>query len=111
MCQINPLLFLYPLNHENGTCLDSRQGTSTPRLDCAHDNLIKVCVWFSIIKVVIYGGSEVDRPNLALDSFLRRGNRFYQYNTKNWDTVSLYERPGIFWAGLGPVQIDLKLHD
>ena len=44
-------------------------------------------------------------------SFLRRGNRCYQYNIKNWDTVSLYERPGIFWAGLGPVQIGLKLHD
>ena len=42
-----PLLFLYPLNHENGTCLDSRQGTSMPRLDCAHGNLIKVCVCFS----------------------------------------------------------------
>ena len=39
-------------------------------------------------------------------SFLRRGNRCYLYNTKNWDTVSLCERPGIFWA---PVQIDLKL--
>ena len=67
VCQINPLLFLYPLNHENGTCLDSRQGTSMPRLDCTHGNLIKICVWFSIIKVVIYGGSEVDRPNLAYD--------------------------------------------
>ena len=45
----------------------SRQGTSMPRLDCAHGNLIKVCVWFSIkyIKVVIYRGSEGDRPNLA----------------------------------------------
>ena len=42
-----------------------------------------------------------------MTSFLRRGNRCYLYNTKNWDTVSLYERPGIFWA---PVQIDLKLH-
>ena len=65
VCQINSLLFLYPLNHEDGTCLYSRQGTSMPRPDCAHSILIKVCVWFSIIKVVIYGGSEVDRPNLA----------------------------------------------
>ena len=53
----------------------------------------------------VYGGSEVDRPNFALDSFLRRGNRCYQYNTKNWDTVSLYERPGIF----GPVWAPFKL--
>ena len=35
-------------------------------------------------------------------SFLMRGNRCYQNNPKNWDTVSLYERPGIIWAGFGP---------
>ena len=42
----------------------SGQGTSMPRPDCAHGTLIKVCVWFSIIRVVIYGGSEVDRTHL-----------------------------------------------
>ena len=42
-------------------------------------------------------------------SFLRRGNLCYQYNTKNWDTVSLYERSGIFWAGLGPRSNRLKI--
>ena len=43
-------------------------------------------------------------------SFLMIGNRCYQYNPKNWDTVSLYERPVYFGSVLAPVQIDLKLH-
>ena len=43
----------------------SEQGTSMPRPDCAHGTLIKVCVWFSVIRVVIYGCSEVDSSNLA----------------------------------------------
>ena len=80
----------------------SGQGTSMPRLDCAHGTLIKVCVWFSIIRVVIYGALKLIAHIWHKTSFLMRGNRFNRYNPKNWDTVSLYERPGIFWAGYGP---------